>query len=426
MNKIYVYGDSHSILFSYTKDINEHWLGFNNLPVSMNRIGKEGLDIKKIPSILGNGHEKHIPSDDDIIMYSYGSNDAYKGIPEQIKKGRDEDEIINTLINSYFNVIIQNEKDYNVKSIVYGIIPNCDKYIKYKDINDQIKNIIKKLNYKLEKNCLKNNILYFNINKYITNNNGFLSDEFTDDLIHIKKSYASFVRYNLLSFLNKLNIVLITSLCKVPETSFTYSNRRSVFTHTERYEQLLKTIDSVSINIPYSYIIISEYSEFNDDEYKKLVEKCDILLNPTKSDKLDVLYFNKIKAIGELTGTRLCLSYINKNNIGFANLFKISGRYYFNEKFDYKYFNNKKNNFYKIENNINNINTSLYKISYEYFYSFYKFIINSKNNYYFSKNPIGYEIFISKYVNLNIDNTIFLENLGISGKVSVCGSYFNK
>lgn len=426
MNSIYVFGDSHSIIFAYTRDINEHWLGMNNLPVTLNRIGNEGLNLHKTPLILGNGHEKHVPKNGDIIMYSYGSNDAHKGILEQIQKGREKEEIINSLVDSYFKVILHNEKEYNVKSVVYGILPNSDKNVKYNGKHRIIKDIINNLNCKFEKMCKKLLIPYFNINNIVSKKNGYLSEKFSNDLVHIDKSYAQLIRQKLLSFVNKLNIVLITSVCRTKDKPLSYCATRSIFTHQERYEQLIKTIESVKQNIPYAYIILSEYSEFDVHQERNLKEKCDVVLNPDKTELLDTLYFGVFKAIGELTGTRLGLDYIKDTKIQFNNLFKISGRYYCNENFDYNYYNNNKHNFYKINNDINNINTTLYKVPFEYFNGFYKFIKKSDNVHKIFTTGIGYENFISNYVKENNNNTIFLENLGISGKVSVCGSYFNK
>ena len=56
------------------------------------------------------------------------------------------------------------------------------------------------------------------------------------------------------------------------------------------------------------------------------------------------------------------LKYIIEKEFKFKNLFKICGRYWINDMFNYNIYNNDKYIFRKIDGNINNIFTSFYKI----------------------------------------------------------------
>ena len=124
--------------------------------------------------------------------------------------------------------------------------------------------------------------------------------------------------------------------------------------------------------------------------------------------------------------TICALQYLIKQNIKFDNLIKISGRYYLSENFDYNKFTNDKIVIKYIENNKNNVLTSLYKLPYEYIVTFKIFLIN---NVYKMNNCIGYEVetvlfaeFIKKLKNTSINNH---EIIGIAGFISVSTDFYN-
>ena len=93
------------------------------------------------------------------------------------------------------------------------------------------------------------------------------------------------------------------------------------------------------------------------------------------------------KGIGELIQIKYMLKFVN--DITFSNLFKITGRYIINEKFDFKKYDNDKNIF-KHNNSI--------EISKYYYTSFYK-ISNANYSKYFN--------IIEKLFNCNIKNYIY-------------------
>ena len=75
------------------------------------------------------------------------------------------------------------------------------------------------------------------------------------------------------------NLVLITSIIKTPNTPLSYTNKRSIYSHEERYEQTKKTIQSVREKIPNVKILMVECSDLNEIQRDYLTRHCDYFLN---------------------------------------------------------------------------------------------------------------------------------------------------
>lgn len=218
------------------------------------------------------------------------------------------------------------------------------------------------------------------------------------------------------------NLVLITSIIDTPDKPLSYSKVRSVFTREERFEQTKKTIQSIKAKIPEHKIMIVECTDFTNNEQNYFEKECDYILNLWNRKELHSNIFGIAKAHGEGTMTIQALKYIKENNFEYNNLFKICGRYWLNDKFDYNYFNNNNLIFKKINENINNIFTSFYKIPFENVSNLLDFL--TKTEIYMVKN-IGYELLFGQYLkNLNYNNVEFIDKIGYEGKVTVCGSNY--
>jgi len=217
-----------------------------------------------------------------------------------------------------------------------------------------------------------------------------------------------------------VNLVLITSIVNTPNKPLSYTNNRSVFSRNERFEQTKSTIQSIKAKIPNHKILLVECSDFNEEEKLYFEKECDYILNLYNNKELHCNIFGLSKSLGEGTLTIQALRYINENNISYANLFKISGRYWLNDNFDYNIFNNEMLIFKKI--NDNNISTVLYKFPphiQEYLHTFLK------DNYNNMKNCIGYEMLVANFLkSIKYNNTILFDKLGVSGYVTVCGSFY--
>lgn len=219
-----------------------------------------------------------------------------------------------------------------------------------------------------------------------------------------------------------MNLVIITSVINVPNVPLSYSNVRSVFTREERFDQTKISIESVKKFIPNSRILLVECTDFIQDEKEYFENTCDYVVNLWNNKELHKYIFGRSKSAGEGMMTIEGLTFILKNNMVFESLFKLSGRYWINDKFDYSIFSNTKSVFKKINGNNNNISTVFYKLTYIDVYKLLEFLKKSVDL--FLKN-IGYEIIFGYFIKSIFQNTCIYDNIGISGKVTVCGSDYN-
>mgnify|MGYP003963006327 CR=1 FL=1 len=218
------------------------------------------------------------------------------------------------------------------------------------------------------------------------------------------------------------NLVLITSIINTPNTHLSYSKTRSVFTREERFQQTKKTIQSIKGKIPNHTIMIVECTDFTEEEKDYFENECDYVLNLWERKELHPNIFGISKSLGEGTMTIKALKYINKRKFQFNNLFKICGRYWLNDDFDYNTYNNDKLVFKKIDGNINNIFTSFYKITYDDLYVLLEFLINSEGS---MKHLIGYEVLFAYYLKyIKYNKVSFIDKIGYEGSVTVCGSKY--
>ena len=218
------------------------------------------------------------------------------------------------------------------------------------------------------------------------------------------------------------NLILITSVINTPNKPLSYSNVRSVFTREERYEQTKKTINSIKEKIPDCKLIIVECTDFTEEEKSYFEKECDYVLNLWERKELHPKIFGIGKSLGEGTMTIEALKYIIENKFNYDNLFKICGRYWLNNEFDYNTYNNNNMIFKKIEVNINNIFTSFYKISYDNTKILLNFLLQTEIN---MKRLISYEVLFSHYLKyINYSNVKFIDKIGYEGAVTVCGSKY--
>jgi hypothetical protein len=216
-------------------------------------------------------------------------------------------------------------------------------------------------------------------------------------------------------------LVLITSIINTPNKPLSYTNTRSVFSRKERFEQTKLTIQSIKNKIPNNKILIVECSDFTEEEKIYFEKECDYILNLWNNTELHSDIFGLSKALGEGTLTMQGFRYINENNIRYANLFKISGRYWLNDKFDYNIFNNQ-SLIFKIPDG-GSICVVLYKIPNYIQEPLDTFL---KANYFNMKNCICYEELILNFLkSIDHKNILLFDKLGVSGYFAVHGMFFD-
>lgn len=183
---IYIYGDSHA---SYSfKNLKINYTDLHENSITMYRIGRDNMIINFNKDIIKNG---------DIIVLSYGEVDCRCHIQKQIDLGKNEDDIINELVNDYFKTIKNNIKDLDVKIIIVGVIPPTKQY-DYEILHGPILHefpfvgsdedrvrYTNKVNKLLEEISINNNYIYFNPYSYYTRSDGTLKFELSDNSVHL-------------------------------------------------------------------------------------------------------------------------------------------------------------------------------------------------------------------------------------------------
>lgn len=207
------------------------------------------------------------------------------------------------------------------------------------------------------------------------------------------------------------NICLITSIINIPNLPFSYTNTRSIYTTEERFEQTKDTINSIKKYIPNVKIIFVECSDLNKEFQTYIIERVDHFLNFYQDIEIRNKVFSKSKSLGEGTLTIKGLEFIFNKKIEFKNFFKISARFYLNNKFDYYQFDNNYINYM-----INN--TRFYKINYNYLAEFYNFLISKQTQHKFYCCE-GYENIFSIFIKEQINNTMEIKFIGLEGYISV-------
>jgi hypothetical protein len=217
------------------------------------------------------------------------------------------------------------------------------------------------------------------------------------------------------------NLVLITSIIKTPNAPLSYTNTRSVYSHEERYEQTKKTIQSVRDKIPNVKILLVECSALDESQTEYLTTHCDYFLNLIDQPEKVKNIYSASKSLGEGTMTISAIEYIMQNNIEFDHFFKITGRYWLSEHFNYINFENNNIVVHYIHNDKNNTCTSLYKLHKTNLTNFFNFLIGNMQLMF---QCIGYEVLFAMFLKLPKENEIIhLDKIGVNGLISVSNDF---
>jgi hypothetical protein len=229
-------------------------------------------------------------------------------------------------------------------------------------------------------------------------------------------------RYYKMIDLNNKNVVLITSKIYVSDKKFSYINIRSIYTVQERFEQTLETIFSIKKNIPESYIILIDNSEFNDKYYEILNKSVDKFINITNNDLLN-FFTNEYeyKAFADISQQLLCydifLKYVDPKSIKY--FFKISGRYLINDTFNFNTFDNENIIFKKNQDVVDRdyYYTCFYKLNSNFISEYFNNLkILIKNKHLYENDVSDLEVILPK---LMIDKINLIDNLGILERIAV-------
>jgi glycosyltransferase involved in cell wall biosynthesis len=216
---------------------------------------------------------------------------------------------------------------------------------------------------------------------------------------------------------NPKNLVIITSVLNICDKPLSYYDIRSVFNIEERVKQTIKTIKSLKQFIPNLEILFCECSNIDIETEELIKSNVNYFYNFNNNQEIKEKVDSKYKGWGEAVILLEGMKYIKKYY--YKNIFKISGRYYLNNLFDYQKFNNSYNIFSLWDNSNKSLCTIFYKIN---MYSLEIFKEKLFNSLPFLETGNSIEWIIYNFFS---DHIIIFDKLNISGYLSTEGYLFS-
>ncbi len=222
------------------------------------------------------------------------------------------------------------------------------------------------------------------------------------------------------------DLFMIISVIKTSTNPWYHTSLRSPFTKEERFQQTLKTIESIRNLNDNTKILLVDCSDIDTDMEETLKNKVDYYLQLYSNDYIRNICMNtRQKGHGEIVETKAAFDFIKENNLEFKRLFKISGRYFLNENFSKENFSLEKFTFkiltpdheseeFKLKPVPDAASTMLYSVPYSLLNEFNSAIHSCINVYSFT-DGIAYENLFPFYCN-PLD---YIQSLGVSGYVSL-------
>ena len=132
------------------------------------------------------------------------------------------------------------------------------------------------------------------------------------------------------------NIIIITSLLECDSS-------KTPFSRNERFEQTKKTIESVN-KIKNSFIVLIDCSSFENhkEQYDYIMKNTNLFIFLKDEYSKNIIKYCKNKTEGEFLYLNTCFKVLKENGYldEFKNIYKVSGRYYLNDNFDFTKYDN--------------------------------------------------------------------------------------
>lgn len=156
--------------------------------------------------------------------------------------------------------------------------------------------------------------------------------------------------------------IIVTSIVEISDKPLYWSSVRSIYTHQQRFEQTLETIESIRKYLPDTDILLAECSP--DSDYMKQLEKrVDIFINTYPNDFIQNGFYKG------LCEAQLMLYVFDRIDLSqYQNIFKMTGRYKLTDTFDRSLWINDsavgcKSSWYCDVNTESSMHTFFYKIT---------------------------------------------------------------
>lgn len=217
------------------------------------------------------------------------------------------------------------------------------------------------------------------------------------------------------------SIVLIPSLVDCPMS-------RSVFTRSQRFEQTKQTIQTVRDKIPNCFIMLVDCSVLSNLERTYFAQHVNVLLNgredQAKTQETESQIYHMNKSCGERHMFMLAFRFLFGQLHLFPKLqyfFKISGRYWLDDNFNFANFDNQLDVIRTVDPKLwaNACDGSLYKIMIHNL-PFYRLLLETYKQQF--DQGLSYEHFLFDYVHFMDNKALSLPVLGCGGLIAINGS----
>lgn len=208
------------------------------------------------------------------------------------------------------------------------------------------------------------------------------------------------------------NLIIISSVINTTNKALSYTNTRSVYSMLERYNQTIKSIESCD-KVENNEILFIETSNIDGYMEETIKTMVNYYINFSDNSKIQEIIDGPLKGKAEATQLWNGIREVNIDN--YDNIFKLSGRYWFSEEFDYLNYKNENNVFVEGPNK-NALGTVMYKIGKPYFDQYIKCLD-------FCKRSNG--MLEKDFINFFRNNYVTYPKIGIEGHVSVDGKLIN-
>ena len=182
-NQIHVIGDSHFRTIDVGFFCCPNYYYYYS-PMTMYEASRHKIFYR-----LGISPESLIPKD-GLWIFCFGEIDVRCLIYNQIhQKKREEDEVINTLVDNYIDNCLSVYSDIGIVSVVPPARYDPEKnYVNFPFIgpDEDRSRYTYKLNSRLQDKCKEKNLLYINTYDSYKDPEGFLPKEYSDGDVHIK------------------------------------------------------------------------------------------------------------------------------------------------------------------------------------------------------------------------------------------------
>jgi hypothetical protein len=155
-------------------------------PITMHRVGRDGLETIVPDSTLGSG---------DVLLVVFGEIDCRCHVQVQLDRGCGEEEVLRDLNDRYVRSILSYQRRKNLRCIVVrGVVPPLhDGQHQHRDANYPIRGSFRdrlrwqrSLNALLEESCAKHDgLVYLPPPIWAENEDGSLNRDKSDGIIHV-------------------------------------------------------------------------------------------------------------------------------------------------------------------------------------------------------------------------------------------------